>query len=182
MKTHTPTQSLWTVMLFVIGVAYATARTVDDPSPTPTPCPRTLGDIKLKTGASADTDGRVVISDANLADLAARGTVTVGGQATSKPSRPNPRKTPSRTERQRWRKMVLDQKAVIVGLERKRLRIEAQIDLIENAKVTARTLARLQQAEIELRAVEREIRAEKAELGRLIRDARRHGAEPGWFR
>jgi hypothetical protein len=71
---------------------------------------------------------------------------------------------------------------VITRLERRRHGIEDRIDLIENQRVTARTLARLQEAKLDLRAVDEEIRQEKLELGRLIREARRRGAEPGWFR
>jgi predicted amino acid-binding ACT domain protein len=162
----------------VIVILVSVAMAADEPSATPTPRPRKLGDVKLKTGETQ----RVVISDANLAELADRGTVTVGGTATSKPAKGKPRQTPSRKDRERWRKKVLDQKGVIAGLERKRLRIEAQIDLIEDGRLSIRALARIQRAEVDLRAVEREIRTEKAELGRLIREARRHGAEPGWFR
>ena len=182
MTTHTTQKLREVVFLFAMGAACAAVSAENQPSPTPTPRPRALGDIKLKHVARSGGDGRVVISDANLADHADRGSVSVIGRERREPTRPKPRKTPSRSIRERWRSKVHDQKKVIFGLERKRLRIEARIDLIEDARVTARTLARLQEAEIELQSVEREIRAEKAELGRLIREARRHGAEPGWFR
>jgi flagellar biosynthesis/type III secretory pathway protein FliH len=77
---------------------------------------------------------------------------------------------------------VLAQKGLITELEREKLLIEAQIDLIEDGRLSIRALARIQRAEIELRAIEREIQSEKKELARLIREARRDGAEPGWFR
>jgi len=181
MTTHAQRKIRWAVILIAIGAASVAAPTGNEPSPTPTPRPRALGDIKLKGVDGSTEKGRVVISDANLADLADRGSVSVVGMTTHETT-PKPRKTPSRSVRERWRKKVHDQKAVIVALERKRLRVEAQIDLIEDARVTARTLARLHTAQIELRSVEDRIRTEKADLGRLIREARRHGAEPGWFR
>lgn len=182
MNTHQTKQVVLALILIANGALDAAARKPDDASPTPTPCPKRLGDIKLKNVARSDDNGHVVISDADLADLAGRGSLTVGGKAATETTRSKPRKTPSRSVRERWRTKVLNRKGVIDGLERKHLRIEAQIDLIEDAKVTARSLAQLQKAEIELRSIEREIRAEKAELGRLIREARRDGAEPGWFR
>ena len=182
MTTKRTPQILWATILIANSAVGAATRTADELSPTPTPRPRRLGDIKLKTEATVEKDGRVVISDANIADLAGRGSVTVGGKETTQTAMSKPRKTPSRKDRERWRTKVLDQKGVIVGLERKRLRIEAQIDLIEDGRLTPRALARIQRAEIDLRAVEREIRTAKAELGRLVREARRHGAEPGWFR
>ena len=182
MTTHTTKRLRQAVILCAIGAASATAWTENQPSPTPTIRPRTLGDIKLKYVPGSDASGRIVISDANLAKLADRGSVTVGGTATAGTTGPGLRKTPSNSMRERWRKKVLDQKTVIEGLERNRLRIEAQIDLIEDARVTARTLARLKAAGIELRSVEGRIRSARAELGRLVREARRDGAEPGWFR
>ena len=59
----------------VIVILISAAIAADEPSPTPTPYPRKLGDIKLKTGETEP----VVISDANLAEMADRGTVTICG-------------------------------------------------------------------------------------------------------
>lgn len=182
MKHHSATHSIRIVFLIATGLWSVAAPAADDPSPTPTPRPRRLGDIKLKTDSAHDEAEGLVISDANLSLLASRGTVSIGGTTTAAPIGGKPRSTPSRSDRSRWRDAVLDQKRVIVSLERKRLRIESEIDLVEEGRLTAHALARIQRFEIELRTVDRDIRAEKTELGRLIREARRHGAEPGWFR
>ena len=42
--------------------------------------------------------------------------------------------------------------------------------------------ARLERAESKLRHLDEEISREREELSRIVRDARRRGAEPGWFR
>ncbi len=162
----------------VIVILISAAIAADEPSPTPTPYPRKLGDIKLKTGETEP----VVISDANLAEMADRGTVTICGSVRPRSRGGTPRTTPDRSEQARWRKAVLSQKRRITELEKKKLHIEAQIDLIEGGTLSIRALARIQRAEIDLRAIEGTIQSEKKELGRLIREARRHGAEPGWFR
>ena len=57
-----------------------------------------------------------------------------------------------------------------------------EIDQIKNLSLTAKTMARLEQSEAKLRLVDNEIAAERAKLARIVRDARRRGAEPGWFR
>jgi hypothetical protein len=43
-------------------------------------------------------------------------------------------------------------------------------------------MARLQQLEAKLLQLDRDIAGERARLARIVRDARRRGAEPGWFR
>lgn len=182
MKHHSATRSIRIVLLIATGLLPVAAPAADNPSATPTPRPRRLGDIKLKPDSAHDEAEGVVISDANLSQLAAGGTLTIGGTTTVAPIGAKRRSTSSRSDRARWREAVLDQKRVIVSLERKRLRIESEIDLIEDGRLTAHALARIQRFEIELQTVDRDIRAEKTELGRLIREARRHGAEPGWFR
>jgi hypothetical protein len=181
MTAHKFTHVLITIIVSA-GGGPPTARASEVPTPTATPRPRTLGDIKLKTVAEADDGHRIVISDANLAELAGRGNVTVAGHGASAPVSDAPRKTPSLAVREKWRSKVLRQKREIVDLEQRRLRVAARIDLIEDGRLTPRALAQIQRAEIEIEAVDREIREARAELGRIIREARRHGAEPGWFR
>lgn len=172
----------WIIILVAATLRPASAQTAENPSPTPTPRPKVLGDIKLKTGTAADGAGPLVISNSNLADYADRGTVTLGELPTSAPRHRKENSSSRTAGRERWRSRVMAQRRKIADLDRKRMRIEAQIELIENGRLTVRALARIQQAEIELHAVARDIANEKKELGRLIREARRRGAEPGWFR
>ena len=172
----------WVIVLVAATLWPANARTAEAPSPTPTPRPRVLGDFKLKTGARADGAGQLVISNSNLADYADRGTVTLGELPTSAPRRRTENSSSGAADRERWRSRVMAQRRKIDDLDRKRMQIEAQIELIESGRLTVRALARIQQAEIELDAVARDIANQKKELGRLIREARRRGAEPGWFR
>jgi hypothetical protein len=71
---------------------------------------------------------------------------------------------------------------VIAELERRRGLLEIEVDHLENQRMTIKTLARLRNAEAKLQMLDRETSVERAELARIVREARRHGAEPGWFR
>ncbi len=71
---------------------------------------------------------------------------------------------------------------MIAGVERRRSLLEVEIDRIEDGPLTAKNLARLDHAEAKARVLDDEIRRKRAELSRIVREARRHGAEPGWFR
>ena len=186
MKIFSAQQFFWAVFLIGSGALPVSGESTDAPSPTPTPQPGTLADYarrnSLKTSGVADATGRVVISTATLAEIAGNGAITIGGASPSGKDRHPTPSTPSPTERVRWRAAHNKQKQVITGLERRRSQLEIEIDHIGNQRLTIKTMASLQRAEAKLRQLEEEISAERAELARIIRDARRHGAEPGWFR
>ena len=130
----------------------------------------------------ADATGRVVISTATLSEVGAKGSITIAGTSAPGKSRSPTPSTASPSERGRWRAAHNKQKQVITGLERRRQLLEIEIDHVGNQSLTITTMARLQRAEAKLRQLEGEISAERAVLARIVRDARRHGAEPGWFR
>jgi len=154
-------------------------------SPTPTPAPRpgslaayasrlTLN--RSRAGAGAD---RLMITNDNLEVFAAGGAMTLGSAPTNGAA---PTKQPDAAERARWRKAYHEQREVIAGLERRRTLLEVEIDRIEDGGLTAKNLARLDHAETKARVLDKEIKRERGELARIVREARRHGAEPGWFR
>ena len=84
--------------------------------------------------------------------------------------------------RDRWRKKVLSQRRIIAELEERRHTVEAEIDRLERGKLDAKTLDRIEKSEAKLRTVEVEIKNENAQLSRIVRQARKDGAQPGWFR
>jgi len=186
MKIYSPQQFFWTVFLIASGALPVSGESTDAPSPTPTPPPETLSDYarrnSLKTSGVTDATGRVVISTATLAEIAGNGTITVGGTAASGRNLGPTPSSPKASERARWRAAHNKQKQVITGLERRRSQLEIEIDHIGDQSLTIKTMARLQRAEAKMRQLEDEISAERSELARIVRDARRHGAEPGWFR
>lgn len=149
----------------------------------PTPRPGTLGayasGITLDRTVLPSTNGRLVLTNDNIGAPGSSPAITLG---TVEPYQNSGQKALNDEDRWRWRTAHKKQSRVIVELERRRELLEAEIDLIERQRQTVRTLARLQQMEVRLQLLDREIAVERAQLTRIVREARQHGAEPGWFR
>ena len=163
----------------------ATFGSTGDP-PRPTPRPGTLAayaeKISLDRSTLADDTGRVILTNDSVADFAADGSITLGTVAQVEGKKAKTSGAAGNAERVRWQAAHHEQRQVITGLERRRSRLEVEIDQIENLGLTAKTMARLEQSRAKLHLLDGEIAAERAELARIVRDARRRGAEPGWFR
>jgi len=171
-------------LICVISVL-AAAASVAAESPTPTPAPRPgslaayASRLTLNRPMAVDSSDHLMITNDNLQVFAAGGAVTLGSASTNGAA---PTKQPDAAERARWRKAYFKQRDVIAGVERRRTLLEVEIDQIEDGQLTPRNLARLDRAEAKARVLEEEIRHERGELAKIVREARRHGAEPGWFR
>jgi hypothetical protein len=174
-------------MYHAIGVisvlAAAALVAAEHPTQTPTPRPDSLAAyarrITLDRSRAAEGSDRLTITNENLEVFAAGGAVTLGSVPAHSFA---PATRPDAAERARWRKVYHKQRGVIAGLERRRALLEVEIDHIEDGQLTAKNFARLDRAEAKLRVLDEEIKHERAELVRIVREARRHGAEPGWFR
>jgi len=168
----------------VISVlATAVLVAAENPTPTPTPQPGSLAAyasrLTLNRSRAGDGADRLMITNDNLEVFAAGGAVTLGAGPTGDAA---PAKQPDAAERAHWRKAYRKQSQVIAGVERRRTLIEVEIDHIEDGRFTAKNLARLDHAKAKARVLDEEIEQERGELARIVREARRHGAEPGWFR
>ena len=174
-------------MCHAIGVisvlAAAALVAAENPTPIPTPRPGSLAAyascLPLNRSMAGGAADRLMITNENLEAFAAGGAVTLGSMPTHGSA---PASQPDAAERERWRKAFHVQRKVIAGVERRRSLLEVEIDHIEDGQLTAKNLARLDHAEAKARALDGEIRREQGELSRIVREARRHGAEPGWFR
>lgn len=166
----------------LIWLAATTGSTADPPSPTPRrgSLAAYAGKVTLNRSALENSDGRLILTNDSVASLAVDGSITLGTvkEADRKKATPGVRDA----ERSRWQAAHRQQRHVIAGLERRRSRLEFEIDQIEDLDLSTKTMARLEQSEAKLRLLNGEISAERAELARIVRDARRRGAEPGWFR
>jgi hypothetical protein len=178
--------SYQTSCLPLVLVSIATMVFAEEPPPKPTPRPGTLGayarSITLKRSALEDEAGRLVLTNDSVAAHGAGAAITLGAVPTTKRDGLNKADGTSSAERSKWRAAHKKQQRVIVGLERRRSLLEVEIDSLENQRLTLQTMARLQASEERLQLLDREIAVERAELARIVREARRHGAEPGWFR
>jgi hypothetical protein len=151
----------------------------------PTPRPGTLGayarEITLDRTVLEQSAGRLILTNDTVIHICegARitlGAVTVGGHDVPKaPNDANP-------EKRRWQAAYRRQQGVIADLSERMSLLEIEIDLIEKQQLTPKVLARLDRAEAKRRYLEQKIRHARGELARIVRDARRHGAEPEWFR
>jgi excinuclease UvrABC helicase subunit UvrB len=157
-----------------------------DRPPTPTPRPGTLGaraqTITLNRSALEGDRERVVLDNDAIARIGKNTSLTLGAIEPAKESRSQPAASTTTSERARWRAAHRKQSRVIIELERRRALLEIEVDHLENQRLTIKTMARIQNAEAKLRMLDREIAVERAELARIVREARRRGAEPGWFR
>lgn len=169
------------LVLTVTATAFA-----DQPKPRPTPRSGSLGayarTITLNRAPLAAADGRVVLTNERVSSTAEGGTINLGAvEIPGAKSSPSPG-VADRAEQARWRAAYRKQRQQIAGLERRLAGIEIEIDHINRQRLTAKTMARLQSAEAMKHQLEKDITAERAELSRIVRDARLRGAEPGWFR
>ena len=175
---------LVSAVLIVVSFTAAPGSAADPPRPTPRP--GTLGayakNVTLNSSALSNGDGRVVLTNDNVTALAPDGSITLGTVAPAGRKKSKPSGGADSAERSRWQAAHHKQRQVIVGLERRRSQLETEIDQIEDLGLTAKTMVRLERSEAKLEQLNREIAAERAELARIVRDARRRGAEPGWFR
>ena len=164
------------------GAAFASA---DTPPSTPTPPPRSgtlaayASSITLDRGPGEDP---VLITTDNLRTLGEGGVLTTASMPAVEPNTIHPTAEVDPKIRERWRRKVHGQSEVIARLQSKRSAVEADIDQIERGKLDGRALDRLAKTETKLRAIDAEIKNEKAQLSRIVRQARKDGAQPGWFR
>lgn len=171
----------------VLVVAFSPAvRSADEPSPRPTPRPGTLaalaGNTELTRLPGDDRAHPIVITDDNLAALSRGAVITILTTTVAELEPFQATETVDPKTRAAWRKRVLAQRRVIVGLEARRSAIGDEIDRLERGRLNARALDRIERAEARLRLVDAEITREQHELSKLVRAARREGAQPGWFR
>jgi hypothetical protein len=166
--------------------AASEAQTKTEPSPTPTPSPGTLAAyasrISLDPRMADPSTGSVVITTEDLAELAAEGTVTFGEYTAGQQLPAKPADGSGGAQRGMWRARFLNQRKAVSKIEARRSEVLADIEAINRERVTPRTLARLDRAKVKLRLVDKELRRARLELARIVREARRRGAEPGWFR
>jgi chromosome segregation ATPase len=165
------------------GMASAAGFSADQPRPTPRP--GTLGayarEVTLDRSALGQASGRVIVTNDTVIGVCEGASITLGAVTMDGLDAPTATRGDS-AERTRWRAAHRRQQRVIADLEERMSVLEIEIHHIEDQRLTPKILARLDRAEAKRRHLEHEIRRARDELARIVRDARRHGAEPGWFR
>ena len=189
---------------FLVSLSIAALANPSEPTPTATPEATSSGrEIHLgeyaaratldRTGTEGD-DGAVVITNDTITRLAARGALTTvspgGGARVAAPtSVPSPRTaaTPSAARRSYWQRKVDAQRDAIAEAQEDVARLTARIEALEDAafqggRRATRLWAQVEETKGLLRVAQRRLARERDRLDAIIRQARREGAEPGWFR
>lgn len=162
------------------------ARATQTPEPTPTPRPGSLAALAGSTSLNLDVGnqdaGPTTITNADLSTLADTAVITVMTDTAAEFDQVEVSRRADPKTRDKWRKRVTAQKKRIATLEAKKAAVEEEINRLERGSLNARALDRIEQAEVKLRAIEKEIFAAERALSRIVHEARKEGAKPGWFR
>ncbi len=170
----------------VIALSWTTVSKAAEPPPQkPTPKPGTLAELattrSLNRSGGADDTATILITNNNLDELGEGSALTVMTSTIADPGSFEPTDVSPKT-RDKWRRTVLAQSAVIAKLEVRRDQANTEIDHLERGRLDGLALDRIAKAEAKLKAVEAEIKRAKAQLSSIVRSARKEGAQPGWFR
>lgn len=168
--------------LFWMSIAHS----ADSPPPTPTPKPGTLaavaGSRPLQRVPGLSDTGIIVITDDNLSSLGQNAALTSMTSTIAETGVFETHADVDPKTREKWRKKVLAQSSVIARIQARRFDAEAELNRLERGRLDGRALDRIAKAERNLQTIDTEIKSEKKQLSRIIRQARKEGAEPGWFR
>jgi hypothetical protein len=173
-------------LAFMIAFGVTSTGAAVEPAPTPTPKAGSLAALaagrQLQRGTAAHNESPIVITDHNLGRFADDAVVTLMTSTAADAAPVEPVAAVDPKLRQRWRTLVLRQRVVIAKLESKRRAVETEIDRLGRGRLDSKTLDRIEKAEAKLELVDAELARENTELSRMVRDARKQGAQPGWFR
>ena len=171
----------------VIGLTWmSAARAADSPPQKPTPRPGTLAALAntrlLNRAPVIDGTDVILITNENLNVLGQGAALTIMTSTIAETANFEMEDPVDPKIREKWQRKVLAQSGVIAKLEARRDDADAELNRLEQGKLDSRTLDQIAKAEIKLRTIEKEIRQEKLTLSKIVREARKEGAQPGWFR
>jgi hypothetical protein len=206
MKSRKPAVASSAISFSVILAVAVLISAETEPTPTATPRPagkQSLTDVakdkKLNTEATGTTEGSIVITNENLQDLASKGRVTEAKPATAKtaegPNNPgivmvDPDEQEKLQRKYYWQQRYVAQLSKIRALRRQIKQLDVEIpglwndfysrddpayrDGVVKPKLD-RTLNRREE-------IEQQLATEEPKLEQIKIEARKDGAEPGWFR
>jgi hypothetical protein len=208
MRRSHPNASLFATV-FTMAVALGGAEGGETPTPTPTPRPAggtSLSEVAKEKQLKKSADGKaIVISDDNLADYAAKGSVTATTTSTAKAGREPARDTAANPslkvlgptdpyhsdERQRyWVDRYQRQLERIASLKYQIALLDQEIPGLwrdfyawdDPAYRDGVIKPRLDEALAQRERLQQELQEAEPRLAEIKNEARKDGAEPGWFR
>ncbi len=192
----------------LLGMALALTALIaagDEPTPTPTPAPTPSPTAGSETAAGEQAAAKgepprntpgIVISDQNLAELAAKGHLTMvtgtgaaQGDAGAAPG-PPPANPSEERAREYWRGRYAEQKALIQSLKSEIADLDVRIPGLWNQFYTwddpvyrdGVIKPDLDAAINKRKELEQRLVTEEPKLNGILSEARQAGALPGWFR
>jgi hypothetical protein len=203
-KTRRPL--LLATLAGIVALCVAMETAADDPTPTPRPAGgQSLSELaknkKLKGDQSSAEGGAIVISNENLSDYASK-----GGLTTAKPGTQtrltrgvhggrnvrvmDSEEAAANAKMTRWRQAYVQQLELIASLERQIADLDYQIPGLWNDFYSRDDPAyrdgvikpKLDRALVRRDELAKQLEEERPKLQQIKEDARKDGAEPGWFR
>lgn len=212
----------WVVLALFLTVGAAGPALASEPTPTPTPTPtakpsptpqpgsvaEAARQARAGTGvgeSAAPTRTPIVISNENLAELAARGTLTevtvtsdpstrrpvsATGSAAGPDDASAPAATEEETKKTYWRGRYKGQKDLVASIKGEIATLDQEIPGLWNqfyawddpAYRDGVIKVRLDEALSRREELAKQLPEEEAKLPEILNEARRDGALPGWFR
>ena len=206
MRTYVLTVTRMAAMAAIMVLTGVIAFAVADPTPTPGPTPtgkQTLNEVakdkKLNKEAAGEMGGPIVITNENLDDYASQGELThIKGSIKNLAEGPHaagvvmvdPEAHQANQRKYYWQQLYTQQMSKIASLKRQIQQLDRDIPGLWNdfysrddpayrdGVVKPKLDASLKKRE----ELEAQLAHEEPKLERIKIDARRDGAEPGWFR
>jgi hypothetical protein len=180
------------LIVVMVALCIATAHSASSEQPPG----RSLGAIRLRSPSAGANNGTPVIDDHNLKELAALGRITEPAPAPEQPELDAiaERLASSAQElaekRRQWRARYAKQVDLIVTCEHDCQLLEAKVGALwisflrtkDSSRRNGVIAPKLEMTKQELALARARLEHERARLPTLLREARRDGAEPGWFR
>jgi hypothetical protein len=192
------------LILLVGAIAFAEAEPTTTPTPKPTPTGKqslneVAKDKKLNKEAAGESDGPIVISNENLDDYASKGELThIKGSIKNVAEGPHaagvvmvdPDAQQAEQRKYYWQQLYAQQMAKIASIKRQIQQLDRDIPGLWNDFYSRDDPAyrdgvvkpRLDDSLRKREELESQLSREEPKLGQIKEDARRDGAEPGWFR
>jgi len=173
-----------------------------EPEATPTPSiadttgEKRLGEYAhrmcLDRAALGEPGGVVVITNDTVGRIKGRGLLTSGRLAARSTASETAHRSSTKPQRDgklrdHWRKLVDEEREKVARTQTELALLDVKIDSLEDAAFDSgpgavRIWAKYEEARQRRRIIAHRLKRERAKLAEVVREARRYGAQPGWFR
>lgn len=173
------------ISLIATGTASPPSVFAQTPTVTPTPTPRPDSLAAYASLHRISSEHSTVITNQTMRQMAEGVVLTTAAPRNDDPALEEVTEEPATADpkaRSRWRKAYSKQKRVIRTIEAEKDALRVELAEVNRRPINASSTARAAAIKEELQQLDRKLRDERSDLGRIVREARNEGAVPGWFR